>query len=79
MHALEEALVKYETIKKEQLQDVMDENPVREPLNWQNNLTKTKQKAEENFKETEAKQEEFKLDEKNEGIASADDTSTSTH
>ena len=34
LHVMAEALIKYETISYDQIQDVMDEKPVRDPIGW---------------------------------------------
>jgi cell division protease FtsH len=61
LHAMAEALIKYETIGKEQIEDIMSGNPAREPSNWRgsketpnqaisdddNQVTKTEDEAHE--------------------------------
>ncbi|TAK71941.1 MAG: ATP-dependent zinc metalloprotease FtsH [Gammaproteobacteria bacterium] len=75
LHAMAEALVKYETIDIEQIQDVMAGKSVREPKSWRNtpkDSGKPKAKPEEKVEDT------FKLDGDHEGTVPADSTSTST-
>jgi cell division protease FtsH len=36
LHKMAEALMKYETIDKEQIDDIMHDRPVREPAGWSN-------------------------------------------
>ncbi|EKD55346.1 MAG: hypothetical protein ACD_60C00014G0020 [uncultured bacterium] len=40
LHAMAEALIKYETIGQEQIQDVMSGKPAREPSDWQDGNSK---------------------------------------
>lgn len=42
LHAMAEALIKYETINVNQIQDIMSGKPAREPINWNDNDTKLK-------------------------------------
>lgn len=46
LHAMAEALVKYETIGQDQLTDIMAGNPAREPASWRNS-PKIQQKAQD--------------------------------
>lgn len=50
LHAMAEALIKYETIGQDQIQDVMANQEIREPAGWRNSkeASKAKQKADEN-------------------------------
>lgn len=67
LHAMAQALVKYETITPEQIKDVMEGNPVREPANWRNGKdNKPKQKLDTDLESN----TELKLN-SNEGTASA--------
>ncbi|OGT42190.1 MAG: ATP-dependent metalloprotease [Gammaproteobacteria bacterium RIFCSPHIGHO2_12_FULL_37_34] len=69
LHAMAQALVKYETINAEQIQDIMAGRPAREPKDWHNH----KDKAKPIPSETEDPKTE------DQGTATAhDDTSTST-
>lgn len=70
LHAMADALMKYETINIEQIRDIMDGKPVREPANWQS-TKEAKKKSQDEI----SKQESLKLDEE-EGTASAHGTST---
>lgn len=45
LHLMAEALVKFETISIEQIQDIMNGRPVREPPNWKNLKEANKPKA----------------------------------
>ncbi len=45
LHAMADALIKYETIDKEQVDDLMAREPVRAPEDWSDNKKKTAKKA----------------------------------
>ncbi|HLB42566.1 MAG TPA: ATP-dependent zinc metalloprotease FtsH [Gammaproteobacteria bacterium] len=68
LHTMAQALVKYETINKDQIQDIMAGRPMREPKDWHNHKDHPKQPAKE--------QEATKVEDQ--GTVSTDDTSTST-
>lgn len=75
LHIMAEALVKYETIGVDQIQDIMGGKPIREPASWRNNKDsngKLKQKVDD---KTEDKQEKIKIDDETQGTAPADGTS----
>lgn len=76
LHLMAEALVKYETINVDQIQDVMSGRPVREPSNWQEKDVKTKQK--EKSQEKPGVKDELKIGDDSEGVASVNGTSTSS-
>lgn len=79
LHAMAEALVKYETIGQDQIQDVMNGLTVREPANWHSKDLSGGAKHKGDAL-SEGKQESLKLDGNNEeGTASAHGTSTSSH
>lgn len=77
LHAMAEALVKYETISVDQIQDIMAGRPAREPSNWVNKDAANKAKQKEYDKqpgnEVEGK-DTLKIDE-DEGTASANGSS----
>lgn len=81
LHAMAQALVKYETINREQIHDAMEGKPVREPANWHNNKDssgKPKKPEEKSQEKSDEKQETLKLDDDNEGTAQANGTSTTS-
>lgn len=70
LHAMAQALVKYETIDVDQIQDIMSGKPAREPANWRNNKDSTGKPQKEKPEEViapEGKQEELKLSDEREG------------
>lgn len=70
LHAMAEALKLYETINIDQIQDIMNGVPVREPPNWRSTQKDHKKPA-----EPDAVQEEFKLEQgQGEGDASTETT-----
>ncbi len=69
LHAMAEALVKFETIGVDQIQDVMAGREVREPSNWQSRDSGKKQPKDQ------YKQESLKDQSHDEGVAPADGTS----
>jgi cell division protease FtsH len=74
LHAMAEALIKYETIGQDQIHDIMAGIPPREPTNWRSDkeaAAKAKKKAEA---ENQAAQETLKISD--EGTASAHGTGT---
>lgn len=73
LHTMAQMLVKYETIGIEQIQDIMEGKPMREPTGWRNkdSVDKAKEKAENSHD----KQETLKIGEEDEGTASANGTS----
>lgn len=78
LHAMAEALVKYETISIEQIKDVMEGKQVREPASWRRDKDAAANRAKKLDDSLQVKpnnQETHKLDE-NVGTASADGTST---
>jgi cell division protease FtsH len=84
LHIMAQALVKYETISVEQIQDIMAGRPAREPANWRNNAANNKDNkpdatSEEKTDTREEQQRKLQLDDKNEGTATANSTTTSTH
>lgn len=74
LHIMAQALVKYETIGQDQIQDIMAGRTIREPASWakDNAAKKLKDKAEEKPQEA----DELKLDEDSAGAASVNGTST---
>ncbi|EKD69761.1 MAG: hypothetical protein ACD_46C00732G0001 [uncultured bacterium] len=78
LHAMAEALIKYETISQDQIHDVMAGRTVREPAGWRSGGKDTSPKTtQQSEKELGQNQEEIiKL---NEGTASANGTSSSTN
>lgn len=78
LHTMAQALIKYETIGQEQIQDIMAGKPVREPASWRNKDTsdKTKQKLEETNGMNE-QQAGRKLADENEGTGTASVNGTS--
>lgn len=74
LHAMAEALVKYETIGLDQIDDIMNGRTIREPASWSKDVA-NKQKAAQQVTETEDKSI-LKMAE-NEGTASAHGTTSS--
>jgi len=77
LHIMAEALIKYETIGQDQIQDIMAGRPIREPANWRSNkdsADKSKLLADEQNVKTEDKKGTLKLGDESEGTASADGT-----
>lgn len=75
LHAMAEALVKYETIGLDQIDDIMNGRTVREPASWSNRDAANKQNARYQDGENTEDKSILKMDE-NEGTASAHGTST---
>lgn len=74
LHNMAEALIKFETIGIDQIQDIMDGKPIREPASWRNKETnKVKPEAEDKIPIPDEKP--IKLGDENEGTASANGTS----
>ena len=60
LHAMAEALIKYETIGIDQIQDIISGKPAREPASWSRDLAdKAKRKTEENQDKGNFTQEEM--------------------
>lgn len=79
LHAMAEALVKYETIDQEQIKDAMHGKPIREPSNWTSNKDgQGKKQGTDHVESTkpEEKQQSLKLD-GSAGTVPADGTSSS--
>lgn len=76
LHTMAKALIKYETIGQEQIQDIMQNKPIREPAGWRNtkDAVKDKERPEEVIA-PEGKQEELKLSDQDAGQASVEGTS----
>lgn len=77
LHVMAEALIKYETISIEQIQDIMQGKPVREPPNW-NNDKEAKARSKRSVEKREAKEDQQKTLNIDEGTASVNGTSSST-
>lgn len=61
LHTMADALIKYETINQDQIQDIMDGRPVREPPNWrsgQKDARKSNGATDESPKQAELKLEQ---------------------
>lgn len=81
LHAMALALVKYETIGVSQIKDIMEGKPAREPASWRKDVAaRLKQKSDQAQADDTQNQQQgsVKLDEHNEGTASANGTSTTT-
>jgi cell division protease FtsH len=78
LHAMAQALVKYETIGTEQIEDIMNDRPIREPASWRkDNAKRLQEKIDREAQQVkEEGNEDIKLDEES-GAASANGTSTS--
>ncbi len=74
LHTMAQALVKYETIGQEQIKDVMEGRPVREPSGWRSTKTPASGKQEE-VMVPEEKKKPIKLD-GDEGAAPANTSAT---
>ena len=74
-----EALLKYETIGVEQIEDIMADRAIREPASWRTNKD-AQDKLDANPAEGKARgeqqQQSLKLDESNAGTVSADGSSS---
>lgn len=80
LHLMAQALVKYETISIDQIQDVMAGRTVRDPANWSNKDSSGKSKSQqENEEKLADNSDSIKLGDENEGTASANGTSTSVN
>lgn len=77
LHIMAEALIKYETIGQEQIQDIMEGRPIREPSSWRNKDVQEKQPpaADQPPAQTEEKSSTINIGNQNQGTASADGTS----
>lgn len=73
LHAMAEALLKYETIGTDQIEDVMANREVREPANWQSARDVAAQKEKD---KSQGEQQSLKLNEER-GATPVDGTSTS--
>jgi cell division protease FtsH len=73
LHAMAEALLKYETIGTDQIEDVMANREVREPANWQSARDAAAQKEKD---KSQGEQQSLKLHD-DRGAAPVDGTSTS--
>lgn len=71
------ALMTYETINQDQIQDLMNGRPVREPPNWRANQKDAKKKADA-ASEEQPTQAELKLDPSDTNETSATETTTGT-
>ena len=78
LHAMADALMKYETINPEQIQDIMDGKQVRDPANWLDGKDPAKTKKKSSDVSGDENASSLKLDE-NEETASANGTSSSTN
>lgn len=79
LHTMAQALIKYETIGQEQIQDIMAGRDIREPASWRNKekdaaLQNGRSSSEQRSKQ-EQSQEPLKLGEDNQGTASANGSS----
>lgn len=77
LHVMATALVKYETITPEQIKDIMEGKPVRDPIGWRDGKdpAKSKNKPLDGAGETTEENKSVKLDE-TEGTASANGSTT---
>ncbi|VVC76369.1 ATP-dependent zinc metalloprotease FtsH [Aquicella siphonis] len=78
LHTMAEALIKYETIGQEQIQDIMAGRAIREPASWRNKEVSEKAKQQSSSEQpikTEESKGPLKLDEENQGTASANGSS----
>lgn len=74
LHAMAAALVKYETLNIDQINDIMEGRDAREPANWNNKDSNGKVKQGDRVEESAEKK---LINESSEGTASAHGTSTS--
>lgn len=75
LHIMAEALIKFETIGQDQIQDVMAGRAIREPASWRNKDSgKPKSQETPPSQDAEEKQGRLKIDETGEGTASAGTT-----
>lgn len=77
LHSMAEALIKYETIGVDQIQDIMAGKPVREPASWRNkdSAKPPKHVKDDETQEPDEKQKTLGLNDGNEGIASENGSS----
>lgn len=59
LHAMAQALIKYETIGQEQIEDIMNGKPAREPSSWRSNLEKKSKKQQDERNEKSAEKDSF--------------------
>ena len=84
LHAMADALLKYETIGAEQIEDIMNGKPAREPASWSSNKDdaagKSGKKAESSSatKKNDDQQQTLKLDGDNSETVPVDGTSSSS-
>jgi len=76
LHLMADTLMKYETIDQEQIKDIMEGKPVREPAFWRRDKEANAKKLAENESKPAKSEEGMKLD-NDKGTASANGTSTS--
>lgn len=77
LHTMAEALIKYETINIEQIKDIMDDKPVREPANWRSQKDAAqKLKEQKDSEDKMADQKKTPKVDDEEGAVSVDGTST---
>jgi cell division protease FtsH len=77
LHAMAEALIKYETIDVGQIKDVMEGRPPAEPASWRNNKDNNANGKSKNTNDVQDRQTSLKLD-GNVGTAPADGSSSIT-
>lgn len=76
LHTMAQALIKFETIGTDQIQDIMAGKPIREPASWRTNKDAAdKARHVSGDENTAGKQETLKIDDATSGAASADSTS----
>ena len=75
LHIMAEALIKYETIGQDQIQDIMQGKPIREPASWRNkdSIDETNKPVDEKIP-SQDDHGPIKLGDENQGTVSADGT-----
>lgn len=72
LHTMAQALVKYETISQEQIDDVMSERPIREPAGWRSTKDSVTQPNDQQENSIRPQQTSLNLSGTNNGTAPAD-------
>lgn len=77
LHTMADTLIKYETIGQDQIQDIMEGRPVREPASWRNKDSNKDTKEPSTPSSMDGQFGSIKLGDQNQGTASANGSITS--
>lgn len=77
LHAMADSLIKFETIGQDQIQDIMEGRPVREPASWRNKDSSKPSKEQSTPLAADDQFGSIKLSDQNQGTASVNGSSTS--